>query len=362
MSDSTHAEQVGAPFNCPLITTLACTACANAGAVRSVTLSGREYVVFPVVPIRQGVLNGHFVSAKEIERSTPGWNGRPLTLNHPTVDGEYVSANSPQMWEEFGVGWLFNARFTDGCMVAEGWIDKTRLAAMGQANIVASLLHGAHMDVSTGYFCEVRTEEGEFNGETYAAVQSAIVPDHLALLPNGVGACSWDDGCGIPRVNQGGSMEPENSAPEAAAISDAEMNQHPPVVDDAPVVPLPARMEQEEAAIAAEPAVPPFVLPQELEELAAMLREFGGVSALRETLAGLQSAANARRAAAVNRVITLSANALTPADLEGVSEDVLDKMAQALQPATYAGRAPVANNGANGERWMVLPPTAQGGA
>jgi copper chaperone CopZ len=28
-------------------------------------------------------------------------------------------------------------------------------------------------------------------------------PDHLALLPNSVGACSWQDGCGIPRVNQG---------------------------------------------------------------------------------------------------------------------------------------------------------------
>ena len=42
-------------------------------------------------------------------------------------------------------------------------------------------------------------------------MQYGVVPDHLALLPRAVGVCSWADGCGAPRANEG--TEPTMTEP-----------------------------------------------------------------------------------------------------------------------------------------------------
>jgi hypothetical protein len=55
--------------------------------------------------------------------------------------------------------------------------------------------------VSIGAYTQEEEEIGNWNGEDYIAVAKAYNPDHLAILPGEVGACSWADGCGI-RVNQ----------------------------------------------------------------------------------------------------------------------------------------------------------------
>ena len=361
MNDVTQEVQAGETLSTnpnPLLTTLACTSCANAGTIRTVSLSGGEYVVFPVVPIREGVLNGHFVSSREIERSTPGWNGRPLTLGHPKDQdsGDYVTANSPGAWEKYGIGWVFSAGFVDGRMVAEGWIDKARIAALGRDDLVDGLLTGVHMDVSTGYFCDVVQKDGVFKGDKFNGVQSGIVPDHLALLPDERGACSWDDGCGIPRVNIGGIMEVQEGAivPEVEAIDDAVVNAAPIVIEDAQVI-----AAQIEAAQTASDATLTFALPATLVELTELLNQVGGVSAFRDALTRVQSDATARRAEAVNRVVSLSANALAPADVDGLSDDVLAKLAQALQPVNFTGRVANAAQPVN-EQWVVLAPGQKG--
>ena len=62
----------------------------------------------------------------------------------------------------------------------------------------------------------------------------------------------------------------------------------------------------------------------------------------------------------MNRVVSLSANALAPADLEGVSEDVLAKFAQALQPTNFAGRVANSAPAATAEQWVVLAPGQKG--
>ena len=57
-------------------------------------------------------------------------------------------------------------------------------------------------EVSTGYWAVSHTDEGLYNEKEYDEVVDLIIPDHLAFLPNDVGACNWADGCGVPRVNQ----------------------------------------------------------------------------------------------------------------------------------------------------------------
>ena len=57
------------------------------------------------------------------------------------------------------------------------------------------------MEVSTGYFAIDVPNEGTFDNKTHKNQHKDIKPDHLALLPNDTGACSFEDGCGI-RANQ----------------------------------------------------------------------------------------------------------------------------------------------------------------
>jgi hypothetical protein len=67
--------------------------------------------------------------------------------------------------------------------------------------VVNRLRAGQPVEVSTGYFADMEATNGVWNGAAYTGITRNIRPDHLALLPDEVGACSWVDGCGAPRVN-----------------------------------------------------------------------------------------------------------------------------------------------------------------
>lgn len=174
-------------------------------AVRRETLNGDEWLVAPVVLVREAVLNGGFVPFEEIQRSAPGWNGRPVTVDHPTdANGEFTSANAPDVHEKTVVGHMFNVH-TDResrKLLGEMWIHVDRAESMGggAAKVLEILDGGDVLEVSTGYFMRAENATGTHEGDRYDAVQRDILPDHLAALPNGKGACSVADGCGAPRT------------------------------------------------------------------------------------------------------------------------------------------------------------------
>src|SRR6202008_4855408 len=56
-------------------------------------------------------------------------------------------------------------------------------------------------DVSTGFFADTEAARGSFHGVPYTEIHHNIRPDHLAVLPEAVGACNWRDGCGTPRIS-----------------------------------------------------------------------------------------------------------------------------------------------------------------
>ena len=57
------------------------------------------------------------------------------------------------------------------------------------------------MEVSTGLFTENVQANGVFGGKAYHAIATNYRPDHLAILPDQIGACSIEDGAGLLRVN-----------------------------------------------------------------------------------------------------------------------------------------------------------------
>lgn len=174
-----------------------------AGPVRYQTHQGREYLIAPVTLIVPGVLNGSlgplYYPASEVGKRPEVWNGIPVTIYHPTC-GE--SAQSPAVADRQVVGSIYNASYVEDKLRGEAWIDIERIKSVHQSayNLLAN---SESIEVSTGLATDqVEAEEGAvFNGPEgevpYVATATNYRPDHLAILPDQVGACSLQDGCGI---------------------------------------------------------------------------------------------------------------------------------------------------------------------
>jgi hypothetical protein len=147
-----------------------------------------------------GVLNGALVPAEELAKFPDGWNGRPIPVYHPTKNGQNISANWPDVLERC-VGQVFNTQFDTDRLRAEFWLDEQRMDNLGMAPLLGEIQAGKMFEVSTGYYCDSVAVVGEFNGKPYIARHANLRPDHVALLPDQIGACSIADGCGAPRVN-----------------------------------------------------------------------------------------------------------------------------------------------------------------
>jgi hypothetical protein len=170
---------------------------------------GKEHIVVPVVMMVEGVHNGShgplFHSINELGKFPAAWNGIPVVVNHPEIDGMNVSANDPDIIDQQTVGRVYNT-FVDGNKLkAEVWVSTERLQALS-AELLDQFEKGELIEVSLGMFTEEDFVTGDWNGETYEAIAKSHRPDHLALLPGSVGACSLKDGCGI-RVNSDESIE-----------------------------------------------------------------------------------------------------------------------------------------------------------
>lgn len=175
----------------------------NRGAsapLRRATLEGEEHVVAPVVAAIEGVLNGVFVSAEELGRYVQAWNGIPIPILHPESSGQHISANSPQVIEQQTVGRFFNARMDGPKLKGEVWIN-VRKAQQVAPGLIEAMENGEMFEVSTAYFSDMIEANGTYNGREYRGAHVHLRPDHLALLPGEVGACSIADGCGCPRLN-----------------------------------------------------------------------------------------------------------------------------------------------------------------
>lgn len=167
------------------------------------TLEGKEYMVFPTVLIVEGVHNNLLYPEDELAKFPDSWNGRPVVVYHPNKNGKPVTANSPEVIEKSKVGFVYNAKWDKKKkkLMAEAWIDEEKCNEV-DTDVMAMLNENKNLEVSTGLFTEDElVENGDWNTEKYNAVARNYRPDHLALLPKGTGACSWEDGAGLPRVN-----------------------------------------------------------------------------------------------------------------------------------------------------------------
>lgn len=180
------------------------TLTANLGAVRREQVNGRDYLVAPLTMIVPGVLPGSkgplYYPPEEVSRNPDGWNGMPIVVNHPVVEGRNVSARSPRILERYGIGHVYAANIgPNGNLVGEGWFDVGATKRI-EPRIYDDLIAKRPIELSTGLFTRnepVRNGKCPRSGMPYDHVAKDYRPDHLAILPDTKGACSVRDGCGV---------------------------------------------------------------------------------------------------------------------------------------------------------------------
>lgn len=161
-------------------------------------LFGKDFSVFPSTMM---VVGSHYpkverqtkptsihFSEDELQHSVNTWNGRPVSINHPEHE---VTCNSPDTYNRQWVGYVFNARYDkpNKSLKSELWIDNERGKIIN--DLVSS---GKQLEVSIGVFGKLNRAR---SNDPFDFDMANIVGDHLAILPNSKGACSWEDGCGI---------------------------------------------------------------------------------------------------------------------------------------------------------------------
>lgn len=177
--------------------------------IRKEKLDGRDYLVAPTVMITEGVHNGVMYTAEELAKFPESWDGRPVVVHHPhTLDGRPTGASKPKIVKNQTIGQLFNTTWDDDSkkLKSEAWIDIAKAKKIAP-DVLKAFEDEEMLEVSTGLFTDDLIENGAWNDEDFEYVATNFRPDHLAVLPGDIGACSIADGAGMPRLNQAESIK-----------------------------------------------------------------------------------------------------------------------------------------------------------
>ena len=184
------------------------TVCENltaniAGGIKHKVVDGKSYLVAPLSLIVPGVLAGSkgplYYPAEEVQNGYEAWEQIPLVVYHPVRDGQNVSAQHPGVIEKQGIGFVKNAHISkQGKLRGYGYFDVEKTKQV-DARIYDRLVAGDPIELSTGLFTtnEPAPQGSNHNGKPYSFIARNYRPDHLAILPDQVGACSLHDGCGV---------------------------------------------------------------------------------------------------------------------------------------------------------------------
>ena len=196
-------------------TLLLCTHKVNASNIRRESRDGVEHIIIRSFTLPPDiVMNDIAYLTEDRDKAVELFNRTPVTIEHPEINGQYVSAADPQTDMDFRFGaWNENAHITDDNRVALDKVinvQKALLVPQGkrlmdrldeiEANSGARPLH-----TSIGVYIDTQEVEPTVNGrgQKYSLVAKDLWPDHDAILLDNVGASTPDQGTGIfPNLNK----------------------------------------------------------------------------------------------------------------------------------------------------------------
>lgn len=327
------------------------------GAIRTLQHDSKEMMVIPVIAIVEGVLNGKLIPNEELTKFVTSWEGVPIPVQHPEINGQHVSANLPSILEKRVIGRFHNVRAENSKLKGEIWIDIAAAKAKGFEEILNTFNAGEMMEVSTAYFSDVESTSGTFNGKSYAGIYRNLRPDHLALLPGAIGACSIADGCGALRANkEDGLMSKIGEAFTALGLA-LGLTAH--VEEIEAVEEITAQESADPAEAVAEDDQPTTGETLKTDEVQAMSEEAQVPQMDAETLTAVNWAREKYDAEKARLVARLTANKscqFDEADLNGMHVNALEKLDSSLSPRDFSGRGlPVVNAQEVTEEVLEIP-------
>lgn len=178
----------------------------NSQSIRREVYNGRDHIVIPSYTLPANVImNNELYPASEIDAHYRGLEGTLAPLGHPTVNGQFVSAFSP---EGLNVGyagaWNRNVKKSGNRVYLEKWVDvlKANESENGRELIqrVEAIERGEDVPpihTSVAVFREQieASEEQKAQGAQWVVKIHAM--DHDAILLHEVGAATPEQGVGL---------------------------------------------------------------------------------------------------------------------------------------------------------------------
>lgn len=347
-------------------------------------IGGIQYLVAPIIAIKEGVLNDELVLEEEIAKYPQAWDGRPFVVAHPKDEqGQDVTANDPLRLAERAIGYFFRSEIKDGKLHGQAWVDIAKAQRLGgdAAIVLARLRDGVPLEVSTAYFRDLDETPGSYQGQDYVGIARNLRPDHVAALLGTEGACSWADGCGAPRVNQDKNLDREKVGILRRALEtianalnlnggkkvkyvetivadgrlDLKTEQFEGINDDVlkalvafmenhPVETPKAQEPKVDLPKAEEPKVeePKVEEPKTNEpqpcELDEVFSDLGGVEGVKALLGGLKQEAGEQKIELLSKLKANALCAFSEDRLKAMELEDLEALHRSLSPADYRGR------------------------
>ncbi|WP_336700120.1 hypothetical protein [Pantoea dispersa] len=178
----------------------------NSQAIRRETYNGRPHLVLPSYTLPANVvMNGGLYPESEIDAHYQGLEGTLAPLGHPTVNGQFVSAFSPEGINAGHIGaWNRNVKKSGNRVYAEKWVDTTvanqseggrelleRVAAIERGEDVPPI------HTSVAVFLDQLEANAEQKAQGIEWVAKINAMDHDAILLHEVGAAQPQQGVGL---------------------------------------------------------------------------------------------------------------------------------------------------------------------
>ena len=190
-------------------TLLLCTHKVNRSNIRRESRDGVEHIIIRSFTLPPDiVMNDVAYLTEDRDKAVELFNRTPVTIEHPEINGQYVTASDPQTDMDFRFGaWNENAHITDDNRIALDKVinvQKALLVPQGkrlldrldeiEANSNARPLH-----TSIGVYVSIKDVEPTINsrGQKFSQIATDLWPDHDAILLDNVGASTPDQGTGI---------------------------------------------------------------------------------------------------------------------------------------------------------------------
>ena len=178
----------------------------NSQSIRRETYNGREHLVLPSYTLPANVvMNGGLYTEPEINAHYQGLEGTLAPLGHPQVNGQFVSAFSPEGINAGHIGaWNRNVKKSGNRIYLEKWVDVARAGeSEGGRELlerVAAIERGddvppIHTSVAAFLDQLEPNEQQRATGAEWVAKIHSM--DHDAILLHEVGAATPEQGVGL---------------------------------------------------------------------------------------------------------------------------------------------------------------------